>query len=108
MKKRNFLSAILLGFLGISGVTAVSFATFARLPSFHFNFSLPFPSKSDLFKTIEGTEQNKINILITGIGGGDHEGADLTDTILFASLHPESKTISLLSIPRDLYVEYHT
>lgn len=106
MKKRNFISAILLGFLGISGVVIVSFITFSQLPSFHFNFSLPFPGKVDLFQTISGAEQNKINLLVTGIGGGDHDGADLTDTILFVSLHPESKTISLLSIPRDLYVEY--
>ena len=106
MKKRNFISAILLGFLGISGVVIVSFITFSQLPSFHFNFSLPFPNKVDLFQTISGTEQNKINLLVTGIGGGEHDGADLTDTILFVSLHPESKTISLLSVPRDLYVEY--
>lgn len=106
MKKRNLISGVLLGILGISGVVAVSFATFAGLPNFHFNFSLPFPGKTDLFQTVAGTEQNKINILITGIGGGVHEGADLTDTILFASLHPESKTVSLLSVPRDLYVEY--
>ncbi|MFA6090623.1 MAG: LCP family protein [Candidatus Gracilibacteria bacterium] len=106
MKKRNFISAILLGFLGISGVVIASFITFSQLPSLHFNFSLPFPGKVDLFQTISGTDQNKINLLVTGIGGGDHDGADLTDTILFVSLHPESKTISLLSIPRDLYVEY--
>jgi len=106
MKKRNFISAIFLGFLGVSGVFVVSFATFAYLPAFHFNFSLPFPNGSDLFKTVSGTEQNKINILITGIGGGEHDGANLTDTILLASLQGESKTISLLSIPRDLYVEY--
>lgn len=106
MKKRNLVSGVLLGILGISGVAAVSFATFSGLPNFHFNFSLPFPSKSDLFQTVAGTEQNKINIVITGIGGGNHEGADLTDTVLFASLHPESKTVSLLSVPRDLYVEY--
>ncbi len=106
MKKRNAVSAILLGFLGISWVIAVSVATFSGISSFHFNFSLPFPSKADLFQTVTGTEQDKINILITGIGGGDHDGADLTDTILFASLHAQSKSISLLSIPRDLYVEY--
>jgi hypothetical protein len=29
VKKRNFISAILLGFLGISGVIVVSFATFS-------------------------------------------------------------------------------
>lgn len=106
MKKRNAVSGILLGFLGISGVVVISFATFTGLPSFRFDFSLPFPSRSDLFQTVGGTEKDKINILITGIGGGDHEGADLTDTILYTSLHPESKTVSLLSIPRDLYVDY--
>lgn len=77
-----------------------------QLPAFHFNFSLPFPGKNDLFQTISGTEENKVNILVTGVGGGDHDGAALTDTIIFASLHPESKTISMLSIPRDLYVDY--
>jgi len=106
MKKRNLISGILLWILWLSWVTIVSFATFAQLPSFHFDFSLPLPSKNDLFQTISSNEQNKINILITGIGGGDHDGADLTDTILFTSIHPESKTVSLLSIPRDLYVEY--
>lgn len=106
MKKRNMISGVLLGFLGVSWVVAVSFATFTQLPAFHFDFSLPFPGKNSLFQTVTGTEENKINILVTGIGWGDHDGADLTDTILFASLHPESKTISLLSVPRDLYVEY--
>lgn len=85
---------------------AVSLATFTQLPAFHFDFSLPFSGKNNLFETISGTEQNKINILVTGIGGGDHDGANLTDTILLTSLHPESKTVSLLSVPRDLYVEY--
>lgn len=68
MKKRNMVSGILLGLLGVSGVVAVSFVTFAQLPAFHFNFSLPFPGKNDLFQTVSGTEENKINILVTGIG----------------------------------------
>lgn len=105
-KKRNLISGVLLGILGLSGVVAVSFATFSGLPNFRFDLPLPLPGKTDLFQTVTGTERNKINILVTGIGGGNHEGADLTDTILLASLHPESKTVSLLSIPRDLYVEY--
>lgn len=58
-----------LGFLGISGVLVVSFATFAKLPSFNFNFSLPFTNQTNLFETIDGTDKNKINILVTGIGG---------------------------------------
>lgn len=45
------------------------------------------------------------NFLILGIGGGEHEGADLTDSIIVASLDPETKYLSMLSIPRDLYVQ---
>jgi LCP family protein required for cell wall assembly len=40
-----------------------------------------------------------VNILILGENGG------LTDTIMIASINPSLKTISLISIPRDLYVE---
>jgi len=43
------------------------------------------------------------NILIMGIGGGDHEGADLTDTIMVLSLDPVKKTVALISIPRDIW-----
>lgn len=42
------------------------------------------------------------------MGGASHEGGDLTDTIILASLNAKSKTVSMLSIPRDLYVEYPT
>lgn len=45
------------------------------------------------------------NFLILGVGGGQHEGADLTDTIIVASLDSENKTLTMLSIPRDLYVK---
>jgi len=48
------------------------------------------------------------NFLILGTGGGDHDGADLTDTIIVASLDPEDKLVSMLSIPRDLYVKDST
>ena len=52
------------------------------------------------------TDDNKINILITGMGGWNHDAPNLTDTIILASIHKVYKTISLLSIPRDLWVEY--
>lgn len=45
-----------------------------------------------------------INILLLGIAGGTHEGPSLTDTILFASLDPGQNKITLVSIPRDLWM----
>ena len=46
----------------------------------------------------------RINILLLGVGGEGHAGADLTDTMVLASIDPVNKTATLLSIPRDLWV----
>lgn len=45
------------------------------------------------------------NFLILGIGGGSHDGPDLTDTMIVTSLNPENGYVSMLSIPRDLYMK---
>lgn len=53
---------------------------------------------------LKGENENRINVLLLGIGGKHHEGGLLTDTIMLASLRPSAKKLSLLSIPRDLAV----
>ncbi|NIA02081.1 MAG: hypothetical protein GWP15_01730, partial [Nitrospirae bacterium] len=50
-------------------------------------------------------EKGHTNFLILGTGDENHEGADLTDTIIVASLDDENKLVNMLSIPRDLYIE---
>lgn len=45
------------------------------------------------------------NILLLGQGDAAHDGVDLTDTIMIASLDPNAtKSAVLLSLPRDLYL----
>lgn len=44
------------------------------------------------------------NILLLGIGGGTHDGPNLTDTIILVSLNSKKKDVILVSIPRDLWV----
>ncbi|HEX8965631.1 MAG TPA: LCP family protein [Patescibacteria group bacterium] len=46
----------------------------------------------------------KTNILLLGIGGGVHAGPNLTDTIIVASIDKQNNKITLISIPRDLWV----
>lgn len=46
----------------------------------------------------------KTNVLLLGIGGGSHDGPNLTDTIIFASIDWKKNTVTLVSIPRDLWV----
>ena len=54
--------------------------------------------------SLKGEKEDRINVLILGVGGENHEGPYLTDTIILASLKPSNKKVALLSIPRDLYV----
>ncbi|MBI4231891.1 LCP family protein [Candidatus Peregrinibacteria bacterium] len=44
------------------------------------------------------------NFLVLGTGGGNHDGADLTDTILVASIDNENKLVTMVSIPRDTWI----
>jgi LCP family protein required for cell wall assembly len=49
--------------------------------------------------------EERTNLVILGTGGGKHDGADLTDSFIVASYSHRYGTLSLLSIPRDLWVE---
>jgi len=55
-------------------------------------------------KILKGELFDRINVLILGMGGAEHEGPFLTDTIILASFKPSTKQLGLISIPRDLYV----
>ncbi len=55
-------------------------------------------------KQLRGEEDGRINILLLGIGGGDHDGPLLTDTIMMASYDVEKEEAALISLPRDLLV----
>ena len=54
---------------------------------------------------LKGEESGRINILLLGIGGKNHYGGELTDTIMIASINTKTNEAALLSIPRDMYVQ---
>lgn len=59
-----------------------------------------------LDKTIDLIERDSsFNILLMGKAGGDHDGPDLTDTIIFSRVDIKNKRVDLISLPRDLWVE---
>lgn len=49
-------------------------------------------------------ENERVNILGLGIGGGNHQGPNLSDTIIFASLDLKNNKVTMVSIPRDLWI----
>lgn len=55
---------------------------------------------------LEQDEHGFTNILIIGTGDQNHDGADLTDTMIVASIDPvNTRSVVMLSLPRDLYLE---
>jgi LCP family protein required for cell wall assembly len=63
-----------------------------------------FNESGSIIKTtkIKGTT----NILVAGIGGKGHDGSELTDSLMLASINADDGFVTLLSIPRDLFVAY--
>lgn len=54
---------------------------------------------------LKGEKEDRINVLLLAIGGEGHSGENLADTIMILSIRPSDKSVALLSIPRDLYVQ---
>ncbi len=59
---------------------------------------------SDAQDVLSGMDEDRVNVLLMGIGGKGHDGANLTDTIMIASYKPSTNQAALLSIPRDLLI----
>jgi LCP family protein required for cell wall assembly len=89
--KKRVIAALLIFILILSGLGIVQF--------FHANPALPQINIGQKIK-----EEKPINLLLLGVGGGTHEGPDLADTIIFASLDPKSQQVTLASVPRDLWI----
>lgn len=57
---------------------------------------------------LKTSSSSHVNILLLGIGGGEHAGPNLTDTIVFAHIDRAKNEIQLISIPRDLWIPVTT
>jgi polyisoprenyl-teichoic acid--peptidoglycan teichoic acid transferase len=64
-----------------------------------FVFQLFFNKDIELKKS----EPGSVNLLLLGIGGGNHDGPLLSDTIIYANLDIKDSKITLVSLPRDLW-----
>lgn len=101
-KKRKTSNVLLIA--TIVAVFTVSLMGLKIIKSFSFEdainwvvFNLEAPLEKDPY--------GNTNILLVGTGGGIHDGADLTDTIILASIDRENSQTSMLSIPRDLFID---
>lgn len=85
----SFLIIILL-FVGIAkAISSIDFKVFLKIAG----------------DELQTDAYDHTNFLILGTGGENHEGGDLTDTIIVASLDKQNKLVSMVSIPRDIYIK---
>ncbi len=54
---------------------------------------------------ITGQQEDRINILLLGIGGAGHDGPYLSDTNIILSIKPSTNQVAMVSVPRDLAVK---
>lgn len=112
-KKMRRVSKILLYLLTIFVIAGVGFgigviSSGERLAETFGNLSLWGQIKhliSSDSKALAGQSDDRINVLLLGIGGEGHDGPYLTDTIMIASFKPSTKQVALISVPRDLLVQ---
>lgn len=87
---------LIIGIIVICIFSLVAVKTAKFLPIL---FQFVFNKEIQLKKT-----DGSVNILLLGIGGGKHDGPDLTDTIMYANVNQTKNKVTLVSIPRDLWI----
>lgn len=83
---------------------------FNRVTSRVFVVTAPQKVEAKLPDDLDGYFKENIpfNIAVLGYGGGNHDGAYLTDTIIVTHIDPAIRKVWLVSIPRDLWVNLPT
>ena len=101
-EKRSRVSAVKI--LAIAALVTILGATIIKLLSLE-RFFFKGPQTVIQLITDSGlkSDNRRINILLLGTAGGDHEGPDLSDTIMLASIDKDGDDTVLISIPRDLW-----
>ena len=106
--KRKALKVILLSLLVIIlgvgiWVGAAAYNALSKVTSLSGNGNL-FSVFSNNHTPLKGESDGRTNILILGMGGSNHPGGLLSDTILVMSIEWKTKKVSMISVPRDLWV----
>jgi polyisoprenyl-teichoic acid--peptidoglycan teichoic acid transferase len=95
----------------------ISFAVVLLLLVVFFSIAIPTVQKVLAFGSAISTQSplssqtgymggsDRVNILMLGYGGSGHDGAYLTDSMVIMSLIPSSHHTTLISVPRDLWVQ---
>jgi polyisoprenyl-teichoic acid--peptidoglycan teichoic acid transferase len=105
----SVLAACILALVAYGSYFAYSIYHFSKNISTATSQAAPQEQVTELTKVPD--KQENINILVVGVDAGDFKnntyrsGAGRTDTIMVFSINQQSNKVSLISIPRDTYVD---
>lgn len=99
-RKLNIIVASILAVMGIFVAYKLSVASYQFMRDFEVE-DLVFMFGGEIKHDTNGYT----NFLLLGHGDENHDGPELTDTIIIASFDPQTKSVVMLSIPRDFYVQ---
>jgi LCP family protein required for cell wall assembly len=102
-RRRGCLVSVVVVLLLIVILGAIAIPTTQKVLAFGSAISTQSPLTSQT--GYMGTS-DRVNILMLGYGGSGHDGAYLTDSMVVMSLMPQSHHTTLISVPRDLWIQY--
>jgi LCP family protein required for cell wall assembly len=100
-RRRGCLPGCLVALVIVLVVGILFFSTLQKVLAFGSAISPKTPLSTET--SYMGTS-DRVNVLIMGYGGGSHDGAYLTDSLVIASVLPQNRHTTLISVPRDLWV----
>ena len=100
-RRRGCAPGCIVALLVVLVVAVLFFGTLQKVLAFGSAISPKTPLSTDT--GYMGTS-DRVNVLIMGYGGGSHDGAYLTDSLVVASVLPQNRHTTLVSVPRDLWV----
>ena len=86
-------------------IVFISFAAITLQKVFAFGSAISTQKNALSTQTGYMGTSDRVNILVMGYGGSGHDGAYLTDSMMIMSLLPQSHHTTLISVPRDLWVQ---
>lgn len=95
-----FSASFVLGRVSLTEAASFAMAGLDNVPILgHMSHLIGSPDRK-----LIGEAEDRINVLLIGMGGEGHDGPFLTDTLIVGSIRPSDGSVAMLSIPRDLLV----